>query len=125
MRSLWLAGCFGLMLTGGAQATSSISCSDGDGNGVDIGLGSVPGMAIISAIVATGGTHLSMADDQLSTSQAFSDGESIRIDFTDSNLEGVLARVRLFQADEADDYVMAGTLEVTGVGVYAVICDGP
>lgn len=120
-----LATAFGLVLTGGAQATSSISCSDGDGNGVDIGLGSVPGLAVISAFVVADGTQLSIADDQLSTSQAFADGDSIRIDFTDANLEGVLARVRLFQADEANDYVMAGTLEVVGVGAYAVVCDGP
>lgn len=112
-------------MTGGAQATSSISCSDGNGNGVDIGLGSVPGMAIISAHVVADGAQMSMADEQLSVSQAFADGESIRIDFTDTNLEGVLARVRLFQTDEADDYVLAGTLEVIGVGAYAVICDGP
>ncbi len=125
MRSLSLAALVALALTGGAQATSSISCHDGNGNGVDLGLGNVPGMAIISATVVGEGTTLSMADDQISTSQAFADGESIRIDFTDPNLEGVLARVRLFQADEEIDFVMAGTLELVGVGAYAVTCEGP
>lgn len=125
MRSLWLAAAIGLALTGGAQATSSISCADSNGNSVDLGLGSVPGMAIISAVIEADGTQLSMVGEQLSVSQAFADGDSIRIDFTDTNFEGVLARVRLFQTDEADDYAMAGTLEVIGVGAYAVICEGP
>ena len=125
MRHLWLAAVFSLMLTGGALATSSISCSDGTGNGVDISLGTVPGAAVIGARVFADGDEFSMFDEQLSVSQAFADGESLRIDFTDMNLEAVVARVRLFQADALEDFVMGGTLEVIGLGAYAITCEGP
>lgn len=126
MRKLALSLVFGLALTGAAQATGTIACQTSDGDaGFHIGIGTVPGMAIISAEIEASGQVWRMSDDALAVSQAFSDGESIRIDFTDANLEGLLARVRLFQAHEESDNVMAGTLEVINVGAYAVSCEGP
>jgi len=124
-RCLSLAAPILFALTGGAQATSSISCQSAEGATIHLGIGNVPGLAVISATIATGGQTLSIADGDLAVAQAFADAESIRIDFTDSNIMDHMARLRLFRADEADDYVMAGTLEVTGAGAWAVICEGP
>lgn len=126
MRRLGLAALMGLLLTGPAWATGTISCQTNSGDaGFSVGIGTVPGMAVISAEVFDGDQVWSMSDDQLAVSQAFSDGESIRIDFTDANLEALVTRVRLFQADEARDDVMAGTLEIIDVGAFAVSCEGP
>lgn len=114
-----------MLATGPAMATGTISCESDNGAGFSLGIGTVPGMAVVSALVFAGDFYWTMSEDQLAVSQAFSDGESIRVDFTDANLNELIARIRLFQAHEEADDVMAGTLEVMGVGAYAVSCEGP
>jgi len=64
-------------------------------------------------------------DKVIIAGQAFQMGDQWLVDFTDPNVERVIAEVRLLSALENDEYVLAGTLKVTGVGAYPLICMGP
>lgn len=69
--------------------------------------------------------------EQMEILQSFSDGESVKVDLGPPNFrpletnQFLIAKIRLFSADEGTEYVLAGTLQMPGVGVYALICEGP
>jgi len=124
-RLLALGAALSLAASGPAFATSTIFCNGDNDSGLMIGIGSVPGAAVISAVISSEGQTWSLQDGDLAVSQAFADFESFRVDFTDANISEVVARVRLFRAEADDDVVMAGTLQIVDVGAYAVSCEGP
>lgn len=57
--------------------------------------------------------------------QAFREESRLMVDFTDPNIERIVAELRLFEAFEERDHAMAGTLRVPGQGAYALTCTGP
>lgn len=123
---MFLAALFALGLCGAAQATGSVTCISHDGEAdVRFGLGSVPVMAVISAQITAPDVSLSTEDGTIGVANGFADAESMRIDFTDDIVNEIVARLRLFRADEQGDYAMAGTLQIAGHGAYAMICEGP
>lgn len=55
--------------------------------------------------------------------QGMADADGIRIDFFDDIVNERVAELRLFRAEEGDDYVLAGTLRIIGTGAWAVSCE--
>lgn len=123
--ALWLTLC-----AGPAFATGSIGCegTGGDDVSVELTIGSLPVLAIVSASVAAGDDVWSMeesASNRIAVGQAFSEDGRILVDFVDPNFETVLVRLRLVSAGEGKDEALAGTLAISGRGARPVICVGP
>ena len=111
-----------------AKATEWLNCSDGDKASFNVLLGNMNVIAVDTIEVEAAGKKWSTrgVDATLITKgQAFETADQIYIDATDSNVDAIVAQLRLFKASEGEDYVSAGTLRVVGVGVWAVTCSGP
>ena len=107
-----------------ALATQSISCITDDGiGGVELAVGSLPVAGIANAAIYYALDEWSMADGDIVVGQQFAEGDLFIADFTDPNIERVMARLRLFSASENDIFAMAGTLQMEGIGAFALICD--
>ena len=125
-----LAVSLGIILAASAPAwaTASITCRSDQGATVYLGAFNGPQLLINSVEIISGDTHWSTHNvdaEQMIVMQNFSDGESIKIDLADPNVENIIAKVRLFGAEEGAEYVLAGTLQMPNIGVYALICEGP
>ncbi len=118
-----------VFLAGPAAATSSIGCASAEGDAsVDLSLGNLPITAVVGAHLRAGDAVWSTLEGEgepVISGQAFGDDETLRVDLTDPNVERVIAEIRLFRAMEEDDYALAGTLRIAGVGAWAVTCVGP
>ena len=118
-----------LAASGPALATGSISCEAPDGSAaVELTLGSVPFVAVVAAGITAGETAMGTAPDSpvpIIVGQAFGDGMALAVDFSDPNAERIVASVRLVTAREGDTDASAGTLHLTGIGAWPVICVGP
>lgn len=116
------------MLSAPAYATGTITCQSATGSVVELQIGFVAVDAIIGAYIEAGGSVWSTSigqGTQISILQSFIGDEKIMADFGDSNLENIIARLRLFRASQGQDLAMAGTLQIADVGAYAVSCKGP
>lgn len=111
-----------------ALATGSIACRSEAGASVDLTIGFTITSAVIGVSMTAGGTDWSThATDAVPIviAQSFFQDDKILLDIADQNLETIVARLRLFVATEGYEQAMAGTLQITDVGVYAVSCLGP
>ena len=110
-------------------ATGTVDCEAADGAAsLMLTIGSLPVLGVVHMEVTAGDRTWSTGDggdDAISVGQAFRDGERWLIDATDSNIEGVVAEVRLNQAVEEGDVALAGTLKIRGSGAWAITCIGP
>lgn len=118
------------ILSGGpAFASCSIDCLSPDGDAsVSLTIGSVPVLAIVGAFVEADGKSLEFnrgGENTIVLGQAFREDGVLKADFTDPNVERVMAEIRLFTASEGEENVTAGTLRVDGAGVWALQCTGP
>jgi len=117
------------MAIGSAGATESIDCNDPQGRAsVGLTVGSLPVLAVVGAHISVGHQEWAIGmdgDKAIISGQAFQTGDQWLVDFTDPNVERVIAEVRLLSALENDEYVLAGTLKVPGVGAYPLVCVGP
>lgn len=125
-----LVASFGIILATSAPAWASaaITCVSDQGATVYLGAFVGPELVVNSVEIVADDTHWSTHNvdaEQMVIMQSFSDGESLVIDLTDPNIENIIAKVRLFGADEGGDSVLAGTLHMPNIGVYALICEGP
>jgi len=129
MRGLVAATLALSMISGGAHATGGIECSDPDGRAsISMTIGSLPILAVVGAQISAGERQWSIggkSDSAIVSGQAFQAPDEMRVDFTDPNVERVVAELRLFSALEDRDYALAGTLRIADVGAYAVVCVGP
>ena len=108
-----------------AQASGELYCATVDESvTVHIGLGRVPVFEPLGGRIETSDAIWSTEDQTIGSISGFYDDESIRVDFTDETVADIIARLRVFQACEAESYAMAGILQIVGKGSYAVICDG-
>ena len=114
-----------LGLTCPAWATLTLTCSSDDGADIDMTLGTVPVAAIVGARISFGDTSWSVMDNDIMVGQQFSNDDMLIADFTDPNIERIMARLRLFSATMGEDFAMAGVLEIVDHGAYAITCDGP
>jgi len=62
--------------------------------------------------------------EPMSIMQSFSNGESLIVDLSDPNVERIIAKIRLFTAQEGYEIVTAGTLYLPKIGVYTLFCEG-
>ncbi|MCU0830483.1 MAG: hypothetical protein MUC58_03025 [Rhizobiaceae bacterium] len=112
-----------------ARATSNISCTSPDGStSVDLVVGRLPVLGIVNGSLVAGGVTYSLDDsaaNRIIVGQAHDDGVAVRVDFTDPNVERVVASLHLFSAFENDRFAQAGILNVTGVGAWPLVCDEP
>jgi len=117
------------MVSGGAFATGAIECNDPEGQAsVNLTIGSLPILAVVGAQISAGDQQWAIGgegENAIISGQAFQAPGEMRIDFTDPNVERVMAEVRLFSASEDKDSVLAGTLRIADVGAYALVCAGP
>lgn len=117
------------LLPAPALASGSIACSSADGQtSVQLTIGSLPVLSVVQASMAADGrtwTTEGSGDEAVAIGQAFGDEETMRIDFTDANIERIVARLRLFHAADGKAAAMAGILQMEGVGVWALDCAGP
>lgn len=114
-----------------AMATGDISCSgmDGSATSVDLNIGTLPVLQILRATIALDGqiwsTQPGKGETEIIVGQAAETGNMLIADFTDPNIVDIVASLRLFSAEEGNDFVRAGTLTVVGAGAHAVSCTGP
>jgi hypothetical protein len=57
--------------------------------------------------------------------QNYSDATQLYVDLGDENADKVIAELRVFLADEGQDYVQGGVLRSPGRGAWIVSCEGP
>lgn len=122
-----LAAC--LFMAGGAgpaSATQNLVCGYTDDVTVNLLMGSLEVAAIVRADITAAGqrwsTEEAQGQTQITVGQSFQTASELRVDFTDREVNRVLARLRLFQAAEGERFAQAGTLKVEGVGVWPVVC---
>jgi hypothetical protein len=112
-----------------ARATEWMICSDGDKASIRVLLGQMDVIAVIDIEITVGkeiwSTKVNHGTTPITKGQAFETDDQIFIDVTDSAVNSIVARLRLFKASEGDDYVSGGTLQVAGEGAWAVTCSGP
>ena len=129
MRSLIFAA--SLLLVTPAFATEWVYCGDAkDEVSVGVLLGGVE-------FVNISGITLKANDALWSSSPAYGPGEPIAvvqtfmgddqivIDFADEEHSGIMAELRVYMAEEGEDYVQGGVLRVAGQGAWVVTCEGP
>jgi hypothetical protein len=112
-----------------ALATEWEHCSDAGGAAsFDYLAGDGLDVISISALTITVGEKVWASDpangpgDPVKVGQAFEDADSIAIDALDKDSK-VIARLRLYKADEGDDAAIGGVLTIPGQGAWAVSCD--
>jgi hypothetical protein len=83
-------------------------------------------MEVFNADIAAAGSVWTTNDGSIGAVSGFSDDDgSMRFDFADADVNSIIARLRLFLAIEADDYALAGTLQIADVGAYPIVCAEP
>lgn len=116
-----------------AAATEWMYCSD-DTDTVTVGMlmGAADTVAIVGIVLSNAdrvwASHTAYGPgEEVSLGGAFEDATMLLADFMDKDFT-LLARLRLFKADEPDlamPRAVAGTLQMPGQGVWAVACSGP
>jgi hypothetical protein len=112
-----------------ANATGTITCADQDDRvALELSIGSLPVLKVVGGSIAVDDRMISIGDegaDAFAVGQAFRADGRLMVDFTDTNIECVTARLRLEETGAARDFVTAGTFQLVGTGAYAVTCVGP
>lgn len=121
----------GILTSNPAYATGDIGCRGVDGSDatVDINFGLLPVLQILSATITAGGKTWSTRPGdgiiEIVAGQSVATGNMLIADFTDVDVIDIVASLRLFDAEEGDDFVRAGTLWIDGYGAHAIVCAGP
>lgn len=120
-----------LLLTTPALSTEWIYCGDAD-DSVSVGVlvGSFQFINITASTMRVGNDNWSSAEvygpgKPIATAQAYFGDDQLVIDFTDDDYNETLAELRVYIADEGEDYVQGGVLRVPGRGAWVVSCEGP
>ncbi len=137
-----------------AGATATITCRAGNDVSAYIQVGSVAVPSIVGVTIEMGGSRMGNGDAgnagmnedgtdragmgdfsllstlagrgrQVVLMQSFVEDDRILLDLSDANLEEIIARLRLFIATRGDDQAIAGTLYISGAGVFPLVCDNP
>jgi len=111
-----------------ARATQSIVCegTGGSDTSVDVLIGSLPVLGVLTARIEAGGQMWSTEEEKGATLITFGQGarfgDRTIMDFTDPNIEGIVISVRLQSATVGSDTIEVGTLTIPGVGVWGLTC---
>ena len=129
MRSL-IFGASLLMVTP-SLATEWVYCGDA-ANEVSVGvlLGGVEFVNISGITLTANGKEWSSSPaygpgEPIAVVQTYMGDDQIIVDFADEEHSGVLAQLRVYMAEEGEDYVQGGVLKVAGQGAWVVTCEGP
>ena len=117
-----------VLCAGEALATQNIICNAPDDK-ASFGflVGTTPGLNPLGAGMEAGGKKWTTKPEAGATlitiAQAFSDDEGMKIDIADDNSERIIAKLRLTRAHEdGEEWILAGTLHIVGVGAWPVTC---
>jgi hypothetical protein len=107
-----------------ASASVGIWCTGPEGVSFDAPLSGGVGLSVMSATVEAAGktwtTETSPEDPQaIIPAQAWAGDDFMWFDFADTNIERNVVEVRIHTTDEGEH---EGTLEIAGVGSWAVSC---
>ena len=110
-----------------ASASFGLYCEGPDGVTLNVPLGGAAGLSPLGAEIKAAGkvwtTEEGVADTiQIVSAQAASVDNRLYIDFADPNLEGIVAEIRLFWAEEETDPVYGGVLRIAEHGVWPISC---
>ena len=129
MRAILAAAAIFLWLAHPARATEWLICSGGEDVEIRVLLGAMQVIAVDSIEIEVKGKKWSTRGGDgvtlITKGQAFETAEQIWIDATDEKMDAIVARLRLFKANEGDAVVSGGTLQMPGIGAWAVSCEGP
>ncbi len=108
-------------------ASGGLSCAGGEAQ-IDLVLGRMQVLAVADARIAIGpdlwvtAPHLGEGTP-ITIGQAFGEGRQISVDLTDEIVNDIVARLRLFTADNGDQPVIGGILEMPDLGAWVVSCE--
>lgn len=129
LNKLTLAALAASLLASPAWATQGLSCRAADGAAaISLSLGSAGGLGFAGASMTAGERNWVTdtaygAGDIFTFGQGMSDETGMRIDFYDDIVNDRVAELRLYRAIERDEVVLAGTLRIIELGVWAVSCE--
>lgn len=127
LRTIILA--LSLLAASPAFAGVGLMCTGPEGISADLPLGGGSGLNLLGAEIKVMDRRWTMDETAgdatiITTAQSASIDDRYLIDFTDPNLEGVLVRIRLYQAPpHYDAPAIGGYLEVVDVGAWPISCD--
>lgn len=109
-----------------AQATGELSCG-GEGVGIDLLVGHMDMLSIARAVISIGdqtwsSTPESYPGTPITVGQGFEDDRMMAVDFTDENVNEIIARLRIVKAEEGDSRVAGGVFTFKGKGAFVVDC---
>ena len=129
MRSLIFAA--SLLLVTPALSTEWVYCGDAN-NEVSVGvlLGGVEFVNISGITLVANGKQWASSPtygegEPVAIAQTFIGDDQIIIDFAEEENSDTLAQLRVYVAEEGEDYVQGGILRVAGQGAWIVSCEGP
>lgn len=113
-----------------AAATGTVECTGADGAdaSVFLSVGRLPVLAVLGAVIEAEGmiyatdTAANPDAEPIVFGQGFSDGDRLRADFTDPNVEEIIVGVRIERAFEDKAGAEAGILRLTGMGAWPIVC---
>ncbi len=106
-----------------------MNCSAGaDGASISMLMGQVPVAAVTTVNMEAGGKNWSTIPSdgakRIVVGQAFESDDMLSLDLTDENISEIIARLRIVKTSEGDAYAAGGYLNISGVGAWAVSCEG-
>lgn len=115
-----------MLLATPALATGDIVCG-GENVSVEMNVGRLPILGILRAVITIGDKTWSSEPDRVPgtpilVGHQFEDDQKLLVDFTDDNVEEIVARLRAFSLGEGDGWMSAGVFSMKGEGVFAVDC---
>jgi hypothetical protein len=135
MKQLLAAAAILTGLSAPASATEWVICSGGEGHvSFDVLLGLMDVIAIDTVKIEINGKTWSNKPEagtiKVEIGQAFETADQMWIDVVEDGMGSIIAKLRLFSAHEDGEGVeatdaMGGTLQMPGVGAWAVTCSGP
>lgn len=131
MRRLFaFLACSAFSFASPAYATGTIECSAADGSGAQafVSIGRLPVLGVLGATLSGGGMTFSTNEavpgaTRIVFGQGFDDGSMTRIDFTDDNINEIVASLRLVRDYDGKAGAEAGIMTIVGTGVYALTCE--
>lgn len=128
MKLVALAAAFVTLSAAPSLASFGLMCTGPDEVRVSIPLGGGPGLTPLGAEIVVGDktwtTETGVAGTtEIMAAQSAALDSRLYLDFTDPNYEGLLAEVRLFWTNEADEPVYGGTLRLAGHGAWPIACE--
>jgi hypothetical protein len=129
MRSLIFAAA--LLSAAPAFATEWVYCGDAkDEASIGLLLGGVDFVSIVGITLTAGDAEWASSDvygpgKPVAVAQTYIGGSQMVVDLTDEESLEIIAELRVYLAEEGEDFVQGGILRVPGHGAWVVSCEGP